>query len=100
MKRPEKLKQFFAKVECPQDTHFPIDMLRYDGAMPYDEASSRRIEESIRNGRACTILLRKWGDPQRSYVSQFTEGRWQSFGVRVEVLLDEECVYVEQAAMS
>lgn len=61
---------------------FPIDMLRYDGAFPYQSDDARRIEESIGRPsfRREDILVVRL----QSRTHGPTVERWRSFGWYVE----------------
>ena len=59
--------------------HFPLDMLRYDGAAPDDSNTVGRISSSIVHGQV--------SDPKTEYnlvsCQAPTMRRWQSFGFEV-----------------
>lgn len=63
---------------------FPIDMLRYDRACPESEQDSAVIEQSglvlpgPQTVEICKVTSQK--------KPQWTEGRWKSFGAKIEPL--------------
>lgn len=67
---------------------FPIDMLRYDGCIPYSEADAGKIQRTFFAGSSNEeIQVYKITE---SKVSPWTLARWESFGwkkVREEVVL-------------
>jgi hypothetical protein len=56
-------------------------MLRYDACYPLDETAARGIGGES-GGELITIYLQKWHD--RKSDPRITQGRWNSFGWRVE----------------
>ncbi len=70
--------------------NFPLDMLRYDSCCPATEEDSYLIGNSFNNydynWTVCVkkILLEPLS--KKDLHTCFTEGRWQSFGCKVEMV--------------
>jgi hypothetical protein len=67
--------------------HFPTDMLRYEGAYPYNESQSGLIDNSRFLPHRKVKLSRAIG----SRADKPCAGRWQSFGWRVIEIDGEPC---------
>jgi hypothetical protein len=65
---------------------FPVDMLRYDSCMPWDQQNSNEIERSVSEGNLgrepTRITLRRFALDKNDHLpaGHHAKARWESFG--------------------
>lgn len=75
----------FAKITIPPFGEFPMDMLRYDACFPARSVDSANMVGRSDEEREVVVAR---GSETKAHAG-WTEGRWKTFGVKIELL--EEC---------
>jgi len=75
---------FIYKLVVEGRRTFPIDMLRYDACVPWDQQNANEIERTVSGGTGgepSRVTLRRYALEARD--SHHAAKRWESFGWRV-----------------